>query len=304
MIEKLKKINYPTSKYFDNKKVAVILTTFERPEFFSQVVEGINKCDELEDVPIFVYMDGGARAKQSEITELVKKIKFKHKYAIRRTVNYGANKNFLWALRDIFEDLKFDYIGFLEEDCVVGKNYFKFCYDSFQKIKKNIDPSIGIFQGHGPCELSIEEKKIKVDEVKIAENCHHWGMFFPRETYFTIKQISKGYFDIIDNMPTNGMASRAIIAKKIEICDIFDSMIDSSSEEIDKSVLERYYHKQKTHCTLGWDGTFDLTLPCAGLKRYNSTVNRMYNVGKYGDCFGEQAYISMGLDKVTLDEVW
>lgn len=304
MIEKLKQINFPTSATFDNKKVAVVLTAFERPEFFVQTIGGLSKCSELEDIPIFLFVDGGKRSRQKDIIDIFKKLNFKNKYVVSRGSNHGANKNFFWALRDLFEELKFDYIGFLEEDCVVGKNYFKFCYDSFNKIKNKIDPNIGIFQGYSLCFMDAEEKKLNLDELKIAEDCHHWGMFFPKETYFSIKSALKGYFDIIDEMPLDGTASRAILERKIDICNVFDNIIQNSKFVVPQDTLNRYYRKQNIHCTLGWDGAFDMCLPCIGLKRYNSKVNRMHNVGRYGDCFGEQAFKMMKLDQIHLDEVW
>lgn len=304
MIEKLKKINFPTSSFFNNKKVAVFITAFNRPQMLEKVVDSINLSDELENIPIFIYLDGGAKAKQEECLEIVKKIKFKNKFLIKRSTNFGCDRNTIAMFNDMFVELGFDFAFHVEDDFVFCKNYFKYCFDEFNRIKTSIDPDIGVYQGFSICFLTPEEKKQKSTEVTTTEKDHLWGCLYSKEAYLALKSRIKDYEDIVDKFPVNGFSKEYMLQiANTAIASCYNEIFDQSQQPMSEYVQKTFYNKFNEHFTAGWDGAFVLGLACTKFKRYMPTVNRMINVGDVGHHYSKAAFEFHNLHKITLDEV-
>jgi hypothetical protein len=305
MIEKLKKINFPTSESFDNKKIAVFLTAFNRTAMLEKVVESVNLSDELENVPIFIYLDGGTNSKQDECLEIVKKIKFKNKYLIKRGVNFGCDRNTLEMFNDMFVHLNFDYAFHVEDDFVFCKNYFKYCFDEFSRIKRNIDPNIGVFQGFSICFKTPEEKKQHLSAVVPTEKDHLWGCLYSKEAYLALKDRISDYEKIVDTFPTNGFSKEYMLQIAREsIAECYNTIFDNSQQPMSDYIKNTFYDKFNQHFTAGWDGAFVLGLASTKYTRYMPEVNRMINIGDVGHHYNRQAFQHHKLDQIKLDEVW
>ena len=305
MIEKLKNINFSTSNLFQNKKVSVFITAFNRPDMLERCIESLNLCDELENVPIFIYLDGGGKSKQQENLEIAKKIKFKNKYLIKRSVNYGCDKNTIAMFNDMFVELGFDYSFHVEDDFVFCKNYFKYCFDEFNRIKNTVDPDVGVFQGFSICFLSSEEKKQKLLEVQTTEKDHLWGCLFSKEAYLALKQRIEQYEKIVETFPTNGFSKDYMLQiANSTIANCYNEIFDQSQQPMSEYIKKTFYDKFNEHFTAGWDGAFVLGLACTKYKRYMPTVNRMLNIGDVGHHYNKAAFQFHNLHKITLDEVW
>ena len=305
MIEKLKKVNFPTSEKFDNKKVAVFLTAFNRASMLEKVVESINLSEELENIPIFIYLDGGTKSKQDECLEIAKKIKFKNKYVIKRSVNFGCDKNTFEMINDMFVHLNFDYAFHVEDDFIFCKNYFKYCYDEFKRIKEEIDCNIGVFQGFSICLLNPEEKKQKILEVAPTEKDHLWGCLYSKDAYLALKNRISDYEAIVETFPTNGFSKEYMLQiAKESIAECYNSIFDNSQQPMSDYIKNTFYDKFNQHFTAGWDGAFVLGLACTKYKRYMPTVNRMVNIGDVGHHYSKEAFTFHKLDQIKLDEVW
>ena len=305
MIEKLKNINFTTSEIFDNKKLCVFLTTFNRPEMLQKVVESMNLCDELENIPIFIYLDGGRNAKQEENLQIVKQIRFKNKFVIKRSVNFGCDKNTIEMFNDVFDRLNFDYAFHVEDDFVFCKGYFKYCFNEFKRVQKEIDKNIGVFQGFSICFLTPEDKKQKLDAVIPTEKDHLWGCLYSRECYLSIKNKLSEYEKIVQKFPTNGFSKQYMIevAKEtIAVC--YNNIFDNSQQPMSKYIEDTFYNKFHQHFTAGWDGAFVLALASTKYKRYMPVVNRMINIGDVGHHYSKEAFQFHKLHEIKLDEVW
>jgi hypothetical protein len=305
MIDKLKKINFPTSEAFDNKKVAVFLTAFNRTEMLERVVESMNLSDELESIPIFIYLDGGSNSKQDESLQVVKKLRFKNKYVIKRSVNYGCDRNTYEMFNDMFVELGFEYAFHVEDDFVFCKNYFKYCFDEFSRIKNEIDPDIGVFQGFSICFLTPEEKKNCLKDVHTTEKDHLWGCLYNRESYLALKERLKDYESIVRTFPFDGYSKEYMLqVAKSSIAECFSNIFDNSQQPMSEYIKENFYEKYNGHFTAGWDGGFVLGLSCTKYKRYMPTVNRMINIGENGHHYSKAAFEFHNLHKIRLDEIW
>lgn len=303
MIEQLKKIQFQTSSLFNNERVAVALTAFNRPQLFSIVVDSINSCEELLEVPIFLFLDGGRNSLQQENLEIFKKLTFKNKYVIKRNVNYGCEKNTIDAFETIFTHLDFDFCFLIEDDHRLGKNYFKYCYDKFKQIA-NFDKKIGLYQGYTHCLLPVNEKYKVFNDFQLAGGSSHWSFMISKFGYQQIKDQLEEYFQIIYSLQTNGLATQELSQRRLQITNCFDKIIENTLQDIPKDLKDTYYKRQNAHCVLGWDGAFLLAEACAGINRYMPVVNRMINIGKEGLHFNESLFNACNLDKMTLDEVW
>lgn len=304
MLEQLKQFDFPVSSIFDNKKIAIVVPIFDRPEYFKECIKHLSKCDEIQEISLFFYLDGGKKSKYEEHVKIIKNINHKNKFLIKRNVNFGCEKNILSCFHDIFEELNFDFMFLIEDDILVGKKYFQSCYEKFKDIKNNIDNNIGIFQGHSLCFMNPEEKKQNINSYEFSNDLHHWGILISKEAYKKIKLKLIDYENLIFSLPNDGNSKIHILQNKIKINTFFDKIIESSEQELSEKIRKDYYKKQNSHSTLGWDGAFLIALLSAGMRRYNFKVNRLINIGKNGDHFNDHQYNAMNLHKISLDEVW
>lgn len=307
MIEQLKKINFPVSPIFDNKKVAVAINLFNRLEGFEQYAEHLNRCDELENVPIIIFIDGGYKSKQKELIEKSKLIKHKYKYVIRRPENYGCERGFLNIFNTILCDLSFDYMFFIEDDIIVGKNCFKYLYTTFKQLKLN-EPNLAIYQGYSFCIMDLEEKKKllhEVEEAKVEHNIGMWGFIMDKSSWIEIRNVLSKYEAICNTLPTNGTSHMAMITThRKQVIETFNEIVEKYNLQENQLVKEKFYKKENEHCTVSIDGAMALALIAANKKRYKPVVNRVLNVGDTGAHFTKEIFKNLKLDQMALDEVW
>ena len=62
--------------------------------------------------------------------------------------------------------------------------------------------------------------------------------------------------------------------------------------------------KQNSPCTISIDGAMSLALIATKTTRHKPVVNRVINVGDTGAHFTKEIYNSLGLNNMSLDEVW
>lgn len=294
---------------FDNKKTAVIVTAFNRPQYYRQVVESINQSDELENIPIFIFLDGGILAKTKENIEISKNIIHKNKFVLSRNKNYGCDRGILLSLKMIFNDLKFDFCFVLEDDLVLGKNYFSYVFEEFKKIKEK-DPNAGMFQGWNKCLLSYEEKKTKKDIIVSCIDEHFWGYILEKEVFKQTEIFLDQYLDVLSELPfdhtwKNYRDSR--LGGKIR------TLYRNILKEIDEKEIQKVYEKQhiedmfnrytSSNIGLGQDTMFELALFVKRKKRFFPLVNRAICVGEVGLHQYPGLWQQMNLDKVRLEEM-
>lgn len=298
MLEKIQKIitnlNYSE---FDNEKTAVMITAYNRPQYFEKVVDSINYCEELKNIPIFVFLDGGTLSTKNENIEICKKIKFKNKFVIVREKNYGCERNILSAFKMMFNDLNFNFLFVLEDDLVLSKNYFRFVYDEYKKIKQE-DLNLGIYQGWNKCLLNKEEKKHKLQENIHSIDEHYWGFLWEKETFKKIEKYFDQYMELLVDIPYDPRYKNIRDSKFLEILNLHNKF---SANKINSN----YYAIEKIKnlkIALGHDAILDLALYLEDLKRYLPIVNRSVCIGKEGVHQYPGLWETMELSKVILDD--
>ena len=107
-------------------KTALFTASYNRPDLFQEVLQGLelNK-DDLEDIDVFHYVDGGPKSKQQEILELIKSSSLPHEEIVLREENYGVGRNLIGARRDLYDTLGYERVLLVEDDLVPGPNFIK-----------------------------------------------------------------------------------------------------------------------------------------------------------------------------------
>lgn len=293
---------------FDNKKTAVMITAFNRPQYYKQVIRSINQCDELENIPIFIFLDGGILAKTKENIEISKNIIHKNKFVLPRNKNYGSSRGILSSLNLIFKELEFEFCFVLEDDLVVGKNYFNYVYENYKKIKQK-DKNIGTFQGWNKCLLSFEEKEEQKNLIVDSIDEHFWGYIMEKNVYEDIEHILKKYESLLKEMPYDHTWKNyrdQFLSPKIR--NFYKNLlIEKNNELLEKQFTENflsYATKKFSGDTVGLDqdSIIELALFLEGKKRYFPIVNRSLCIGEVGLHQYPGLWQQMDLDKVKLEE--
>lgn len=282
---------------FNNEKTCLMITGYNRPDYMKEVVESLNICNELENIPVFIFLDGGYNSLQKQNAVECSKIIFKNKFLKMREYNYGCERNVLNSIYYIFNELNFENIFILEDDLVVCKNYFKYIFSNFKKIKL-FDESAGMFQGWNKCTLNPEEKKHNLGKYEIDNGEHLWGYLLTKETWQKILPIVDKYKVILDSATSKENFKKELETSLYsEICKLYLSLLKQYNLE-NQDIYKRYTQKP---INPGQDEIIAFAMKCVGLKRYYPVVNRCKYIGKVGLHSTEIDYKNLQLDKVVLD---
>ena len=107
-------------------KTALFTASFNRPDLFVEVLQGLElNIDDLENIDVFHYIDGGPNAKQKEIVAHIEQSKLPCAEVIMREENYGVGRNLIGARRDLFDNKGYERVILVEEDLIPGPNFVK-----------------------------------------------------------------------------------------------------------------------------------------------------------------------------------
>lgn len=175
-------------------KLAVAIMSFNRPDYFEQVLKSINQQTD-KDVDFYLFQDGAINqyswrrcANQVNIDECIELYNFyisKGKQYISRT-NIGTAENFNRAEEILFVKKGYDKVLFLEDDLVLSPWYISI-------IKKMLDAynetEVGMVCAYGDHNITIEAQFKYPNMVKPID--HLWGYATTKDSW---KQ-RKPYYD-------------------------------------------------------------------------------------------------------------
>ncbi|DAC40163.1 MAG TPA: hypothetical protein D7I00_05265, partial [Candidatus Poseidoniales archaeon] len=79
-------------------RTALFTASYNRPDLFLEVLKGLEQNeDDLENIDVYHYIDGGAESKQEELLAHIKESKLEHQEIILREENYGVGRNLIGA---------------------------------------------------------------------------------------------------------------------------------------------------------------------------------------------------------------
>jgi hypothetical protein len=305
--ERVENIDYTISH---NKKTAIIVIAFNRPDYFSKVLDSISKNKEAEELPVFFYLDGGPFATIKENIEIIKSYEnIKNKFLICRDGNVGCSKNIIDARRFVFDKLDFELAFVFEDDLVISDNYIRLLLNTYDGLSKKYD-NIGMIQGWNlDSEANEEEPTMeKLSSFEAVGATHLWGYLMPRKAWDGIKENMYKYEEIFhDPLPKNGMGKQAFesdlptVRKFMRSCwEDFD--FDSAPENILKDPFIKSKRKRihSLNVATGQDAMTESNLASKGFVRLMSSQNRAKYIGRRGLHATEQTWAKWGFDQITL----
>ncbi len=77
-------------------KTAIFTASFNRPDLMQELLIGLaNNADDLEGIDVHHYVDGGPKAKQTEIEAIIKESGVPYTSIVLREENYGVGRNLI-----------------------------------------------------------------------------------------------------------------------------------------------------------------------------------------------------------------
>ena len=300
------------SRYYNISKqiksdTGIVVIAYNRPDYFQQVVDTLEKNPESQTLPFFFVLDGGLNATQKENVHIILKSKIKYKEIIKRKINYGCGKNILDARRFMFEWCGFDRIILFEDDLVVSPEYISLTLNLHSWAKKNYD-NVGVVQCFNNRLLSYEQKKEQLDVVEETYG-NFWGYCLDKDTYNDIKDLlneyDKKYLNIVLSHEPNcidianwmkwNLDKRPVVHKKRQFKSIMDyeNIFNLRVQSLLKRKNERRY---------GQDIEMRFALYKAGYIKITTKVNRAVYIGKSGFHHDSANWNKHGFDKIILDK--
>jgi len=175
-------------------KLAVAIMSFNRPDYFEQVLKSINQQTD-KDVDFYLFQDGIINqyswrkcANYSDITKCIELYNFyipKGKVHLHDN-NVGTAENFNTAEEVLFEDYDYDSILFLEDDLVLSPWYISI----IKKMLEAYDETeVGMVCAYGDHNIKLEAQFKYPNMVKPID--HLWGYATTKDSW---KQ-RKPYYD-------------------------------------------------------------------------------------------------------------
>ena len=305
---KLKDIDY--SPVY-NKKTAICIPAFNRPDYFKEVMDSISANPETSYLPVFFFLDGGPYSTKHENIDIIKSYEnIKNKFVFSRQGNLGCSKNLIDARRTIFDMLDFDLTFVIEDDLVISENYIGLLLSAYNDLSKQYD-NIGMMQGWNLDESantpspSIE----KLSSFEVVENTHLWGYLMPQAAWDSIKNNLYQYEKTFhDPLPKNGMGKFVFESDLPAVRKFMASCWEDFPFETDnkRTIIDPYLKKKKerilgSDAATGQDINTELNLSSNGFVRLKTCQNRAKNIGKLGLHATDEIWERWGFGKVKLE---
>lgn len=294
-------------KYFNfskkiNKDVGILVVAFNRPAYFKEVLESLERNPESEYLPFFFVLDGGPKALQNEHISMIKKSKIKNKYIIKRKLNFGCEKNIIDARRFMFDWCNFDKVFVFEDDLVIAPNYIELILNLNDWAKKNYN-NIGFVKGWHPCFSDRLEKSKKLNFI-ISDFSHLWGYCMNKKVWDNIKSLIYEYEEnFYKNLPC-----RAVLDS--DILTWIKSKGNSLSIKHKKRLINNFdflTHFINKNKSTGQDAITHFALFKNDYLPISTVVNRSYYIGKIGlhstlEFYNRENFGNMKLDVFDEDK--
>lgn len=201
-------------------KKAMVLLAYNRFDYFKTVVESIIN-QTVDGVPainiydLYISQDGCRSDDLPEniaqhqlishyLTQLAER--FKTIKVIRHPKNLGIGMHFDYVERMAFEENKYDFVVFFEDDLQLAPGYMQMMTLMAKKFKD--DPRIGMFSAFNPTPRTLEEQKEQASKYGLMG--HNWGFGLFRSFWLRRQPVIDAYLDFIRDIPYKKMPRKLI----------------------------------------------------------------------------------------------
>lgn len=174
-------------------KIASVILTFNRPNYFKRTLNSLEKNIEIEDIDWFILQDGKqnkiSKEVYSEVKPHEKVLELAHnsilpnKHIITQEFNISPAQQRYKAL-ELLND--YELLFCFDDDMVVSRYYIKL----LKQMANQFPNYIGLL-------YSNKKRSSKMDILRVVNNPRLWGHYITQESYFKIKDKYKKYYEFM-----------------------------------------------------------------------------------------------------------
>lgn len=268
-------------------KCPIAISAYNRPEYLDQCLRGWSMTEEiqLQEIPFFVFCDGGKESKQEENIKIIKKYSFVSD-VICQSKNMGIPMHRDIIHNTVFNLFNYDRSIIMEEDVIPSPYYYRYV-NHCMNFCGTVDNKIGMVNSFILSKLTLEQK---LNEHWKYIGDYHGSLcnyLMLKTTWNKISPIYNEYItrfiiphELYHNRPHN------------EIIEWTTGLKNSSS-----------YYNGIFKSSSSQDGIMSIAMRSLGMCYMSSRVNRVLYIGKIGVHCSDAWFYKHGFDRENLDTI-
>ena len=282
-------------------KTAILLLGFNRVDYFEQTLHALQANEAAHACDLHVYLDGGEKARQSELVQLVEASSFENPTFVLREENWGIGRHLIDARRMLFDELSYDRILLLEDDMLLAPSYVQTVLDLSDWSQQFSD--VGTVMGYNINHDSTELQTQQMQHV-VATNRHFWGYVMTREVWdiikhiiydFEMKYLSKNTYRDRSHFKIRWLFMRSVMSKKRQN--------RGGKNLIPDQCLTPPFPKIPRKSPTSQDAITALALWHHGFGRITTRVSRAEYIGVEGFSFSPKLYADFGFENQNTQDL-
>jgi len=282
-------------------KTAILLLGFNRVDYFQQTLTALEANSAAHECDLHVYLDGGEKARQSELVELVQSSTFENPTFVLRQENWGIGRHLIDARRTLFDSLSYDRVILLEDDMLLAPSYIQTVIDLSDWSQQFSD--VGTVMAYNINHDAAELQANQLPHV-VATNRHFWGYAMTREVWDIIKHIiydferkylSKNTYRDRSHFRIRWMFMRSVMSKKRHI--------RTGKNLIPPECLTPPFPRIPRKSPTSQDAITALALWHHGFGRITTRVSRAEYIGVEGFSFSPKLYADFGFENQNTQDL-
>ncbi len=321
------------SKYKDislhtNQPVGVAIIAFNRPHYLKQLIASLEKNPESQTLPFYFFLDGGPRAKQKEIIEVIEQSLIKHKEIICRPRNVGCSKNGIDSMRFMLDWCGFNKIIYFEDDLLVSPFYITVTLNLHKWALENYR-NVGAVSCWSYCFLDRDTKEAQREWVQEPPSKYFFSfvtycldksvwdkikpILYEYETQFVDRIPHSEKFAGPRSLPTKWADAQKIRAWMIQLRTIKDQQEanaivslqmqdgkkDFPASRVNKDISNHFSPTNKFN--VNFDDLLTFSMWMNGYLKIETVVNRVIHIGDEGISMNPYLINYLEINKVKLD---
>lgn len=295
---------------------AIAMPAFNRTEYLKTSLEALAQNPETQELALVFFLDGGPKAKQKEIRQIIESFHFPHCFIVAHRNNLGCERNTIELRSFVFDHCKFRRAVIMEDDLVISPQGIGLLLRMHDWAEENIE-NFGAITLWSNATESREEKQQSLDilldaprkaiyrkwttrtkghyanlidspqNVTYYDIPWYWVFCMSRQVWEQTRDTQFEYLDrFVDRKNPKALDHPAIRHW------ILAKLLDAKAhlENTNPELLQNFGEERFVPFASGQDGITDLSLREKGLRYIMPAVNRMMNIGEYGDHFNPFAW--------------
>ena len=282
-------------------KTAILLLGFNRVDYFEQTLHALQANEAAHACDLHVYLDGGEKARQSELVQLVEASSFENPTFVLREENWGIGRHLIDARRMLFDELSYDRILLLEDDMLLAPSYVEtvLALSDWSQQFSDVGTVMGYNINHDSTQLQTQQMQHVV-----ATNRHFWGYVMTREVWdiikhiiydFEMKYLSKNTYRDRSHFKIRWLFMRSVMSKKRQT--------RGGKNLIPEQCLTPPFPKIPRKSPTSQDAITALALWHHGFGRITTRVSRAEYIGVEGFSFSPKLYADFGFENQNTQDL-